>query len=109
MKRIVSIHHMAAHRWLASGMVALAAALAVMPAAAERITIRPQATPEGTVVRLGDVADIRAEDSRRAEALAVAAGAFVQLPMMFVYLRWAERRRKNLQAGCPPPPHPPGR
>ena len=46
------------------------AVLATTPALATEIAIKPRAVPQGTLVRLGDVAEIAAEDSREFERLA---------------------------------------
>lgn len=71
-------------------MATLAVLLVVVPASAARITIRSQATPQGTVVRLGDVADIGADDSRRAEALAAMPLMPAPAPGTRRYLRMRE-------------------
>jgi flagella basal body P-ring formation protein FlgA len=90
MNRETPTHRMMAQSRIAAIVVTLAAALATTPATAERITIRPQATPQGTVVRLGDVAEVGAADSDRAEALAALPLMPAPVPGTRKYLRMRE-------------------
>lgn len=68
----------------------LAVVLTAMPAMAERITIRSQARPQGTVVRLGDVADVVGDDSGRAKTLAALPLMPAPAPGTRRYLRMRE-------------------
>src|SRR4249919_2452037 len=49
---------------------AIAAMLATVPLSAADIALRPQATPQSTIVRLGDVAEVRADNKQDAQRLA---------------------------------------
>ncbi len=69
MHHSITTHRETALCRTAVGSLALVVAFAAA-ASAERVTIRAQAVPQSTVVRLGDVADVRGADGQPVERLA---------------------------------------